>query len=178
MSDETISQPRIKITWLIGTLVAFGLFVVIGDYSRHMNRVYTSYDQDRANQRYVTLAKVRHDENALLNPVDDKGHSTAAWVDQTKGTIRIPIDEAMAKEIDTLKAQAPGPGAEIPGAVPAPPPAPAPTAAAATPSAKTPATPASAKPAAKTSAKPSADKPASAPAPAGAPAAKTTPSNT
>ena len=160
MSDETISPPRIKITWLIGTLAAFGLFVVVGDYSRHMNRVYTDYDQERAAHRYETLAKVRHDENALLYPVDAQGHSTAEWVDQDKGTIRIPIDEAMAKEIDTLKSQVPGAGAEIPGAAPTP--APAPGAAPAAPAAKTPA------PA----------KPAATPAPANKPAAKTNPSNT
>jgi len=180
MSDETISQPRIKITWLIGTLVAFGLFVVIGGYSRVMNRNYSDYDQDRAAQRYQTLAKVRHDENALINPVDAQGHSTAEWVDQSKGIIRISIDEAMAKEIDDLKAQTVGAGSEIPGAVPAPPPVPAPAPATTTPApaAKTPATPPAAKPApaAKAPATPFA-KTASANAPTGAPAAKTNPTN-
>ena len=178
MSDETISQPRIKITWLIGTLVAFGLFVVIGNYSRIMNRNYSDYDQDRAGQRYETLAKVRHDENALIYPVDKEGHSTAEWVDQANGIIRIPIDEAMAKEVDTLKAQTAGVGPEIPGAVPAPPPAPASVATPPAPAAKTPATLSAAKPA--PGAKPAATssaKPASANAPASAPTAKTNPTN-
>jgi hypothetical protein len=113
MSDETAPQPRIKITWLIGTLAAFALFVVIGAYSSRMTWDYTDYDQDRATQRYATLAKVRHDEQALI--------STTEWVDQAKGTVRIPIEEAMAKEIDTLKAQSPQAGAEIAGAAPATP---------------------------------------------------------
>jgi hypothetical protein len=112
MSDETAPQSRIKITWLIGTLAAFVLFVVIGAYSSRMTWTYTDYDQDRAAQRYATLAKVRHDEQALI--------STTEWVDQTKGIVRIPIEEAMAKEIDTLKAQSPQAGAEIAVAAPAP----------------------------------------------------------
>lgn len=121
MSDEIIHKPEIKITWLVGTVVAFGLFVVIGIYSKRMTRDYTSYDQDRAAQRYATLAKVRHDENALLYPVDAQGNPTAEWVDQGKGIVRIPIDEAMALEIDTLKNQPAGAGIEINPPAAAPP---------------------------------------------------------
>jgi hypothetical protein len=120
MSDETAPQPRIKFTWLIGTLAAFAIFVIIGAYSSRMTWTYTDYDQDRAAQRYATLAKLRQDEGKLINPVDAQGKPTAEWVDQTKGIVRIPIEEAMAKEIDTLKAQSPQAGAEIPGAAPAP----------------------------------------------------------
>jgi hypothetical protein len=115
MSDETAYPPRIKIAWLIATLAAFALFVVIGAYSRRMARDYTDYDQDQATQRYATLAQVRHDEQALI--------STAEWVDQSKGVVRIPIEEAMSREVDTLKAQPLAMGAELPAAVP---PAPAP----------------------------------------------------
>jgi len=112
MSDETAPQPRIKITWLIGTLAAFALFVVIGAYSSRMTWTYTDYDQDRAAQRYAILAKVRHDEQARI--------STTEWIDQAKGTIRIPIEEAMAKEIDTLKAQPAAIGSAIPVIAPLP----------------------------------------------------------
>jgi hypothetical protein len=127
MSDETISppQPQIKITWLIGTLVAFVLFVAIGGYSARMTRDYSDYDQDRADQRKMTLAKVRDDENKLIYPVDDNQKPTAEWVDQGAGTVRIPIDEAMTEEIDTLKAQPVAAGGVIPGSVPV---APAPAA--------------------------------------------------
>jgi hypothetical protein len=120
MSDETVLQPRIKITWLIGTLAAFAIFVVIGAYSARMTRDYPDYDQERAAQRYVMLAQVRHDEKALI--------SSVAWVDQTKGIVRIPIEEAMAREIDTLKSQPVAMGAEIPAAVPPAPAKPAPAA--------------------------------------------------
>jgi hypothetical protein len=122
MSDQTAPPPQIKITWLIGTVVAFAIFVAIGGYSARMTQTYTSYDDDRAAQRYATLAQVRADENKLIYPVDADKKPTAEWIDQDKGVIRIPIDEAMALEIDTLKAQQPAIGCEIPGAVPAPPP--------------------------------------------------------
>jgi hypothetical protein len=117
MSDETAPQPRIKITWLIGTLAAFALFVVIGAYSARMTRTYPDYDQDRAAQRYAMLAQVRHDEQALISGV--------AWVDQSKGVVRIPIEEAMAREIDTLKSQPAAMGAAIPVIAPPPPATPA-----------------------------------------------------
>ena len=113
MSEEIIHKPQIKITWLIGTVVAFGLFVVVGAYSKRMTQDYTDYDQDRAQARYATLAKVRQDEGKLLNPVDAQGHPTAEWVDQSKGTIRISIEEAMAEEVETLKSQPAAVGPDI-----------------------------------------------------------------
>jgi len=128
MPDDHVYHPQIKITWLIGTLAAFAIFVLIGAYSARMTQTYTDYDQDRAAQRYATLAEVRHDEQALLYPVDAQGHSTAVWVDQDKGIIRIPIDEAMAETVNALKAKPVQMGAAIPGAVPPPAPAPAPAA--------------------------------------------------
>ena len=128
MSDENVYHPQIKFSWLIGTVAAFAIFALIGAYSARMTQTYSDYDQDRASQRYATLAQVRHDEQALLYPVDAQGHSTAAWVDQDKGLIRIPIDEAMDKEVDALKAKPVQIGAAIPGAVPPPAPAAAPTA--------------------------------------------------
>ena len=106
MPDETLpSQPKIKPSWLIGTFAAFALFAVIGAYSSRMTFDYTDYDQTRAQQRYDTLAKLQKDESKLINPVDDKGNPTAEWIDQGKGLIRIPIEEAMVKEVADLKAK-------------------------------------------------------------------------
>jgi hypothetical protein len=124
MSDETALQPRIKITWLIGTLAAFAIFALIAGYSARMTNDYSDYDQQRAAQRYDTLKKVQQAENALLYPaVDAQGKPHAEWIDQTKGVVRIPIEEAMAEEVDALKSQQAGMGCEI--VVPAPAPAPA-----------------------------------------------------
>jgi len=120
MSDATASSPRIKIPWLIGTLAAFALFALIAAYSARMTGDYVDYDQQRAAQRYETLGKVRHAEEALLTPVDSQGHPTAEWVDQAKGVVRIPIEEAMVREIDTLKTQPAQAGAAIAAAPPAP----------------------------------------------------------
>ena len=98
MSDETASLPPVKITWLIGVFAAFTIFAFIAGYSGHMTRVYPSYDQQRAADRILTLQKVRADEDKILN-------GPADWIDQTKQTVHIPIEEAMAKEIDVLKSQ-------------------------------------------------------------------------
>ena len=118
MSTETEIPSRIKTTWLIGVLAAFAIFAVIAGYSAHMTRAYPSYDQQRATDRYLNLQKVRADEDKQIN-------GPADWVDQSKGIIHIPIDEAMAKEVATLKSQP----AQIGSALPLPPPPAAPAAA-------------------------------------------------
>lgn len=129
MSDET-SQSPIKTSWLVGIALAFVLFVAIASYSARMTQDYSDYDQDRAAQRYDNLKKLQADENKQLNPVDKDGKPTAMWVDQDKGVISIPIEQAMTKEVDDLKAKVPGPGNEIHPPAPAPAPAaPAPAAA-------------------------------------------------
>jgi hypothetical protein len=107
MSTETEIPARIKTTWLIGVVAAFSIFAVIAWYSGHMTRAYPSYDQKRAADRYETLAKVQAAENLTLT-------GTADWIDQNKKIIHIPIDEAMAKEIDTLKAQPAQVGSALP----------------------------------------------------------------
>jgi len=115
MSEATASQSRIKISWFIWTLLAFLLFAVVGAYSSHMTRTYNDYDQQRVAERYANLTKLRAEAQQTL--------TTADWVNQDKKIVRIPIQEAMVKELDTLKAQAPQVGGVIPGAVPAPTPA-------------------------------------------------------
>lgn len=157
MSEETASQPQIKITWLIGTLVAFAIFALIGGYSARMTQTYTDYDQDQATIRYANLAQEQKAESKLINPVDKDGKATAEWVDQDKGFIRIPIEEAMAKEVDTLKVEPLVIACAIPGAVAPAAPAPAPATTNAAP-VQTPAPAAKAKPA--STEKPKADAPA------------------
>jgi len=116
MSSETTIPSRIKTTWLIGVVAAFCIFAVIAWYSGHMTRAYPSYDQQRSADRYVTLQKLQKTENDTIN-------APADWVDQNKKIIHIPINEAMAKEVETLKTQP----AQIGSALPvAPPPAAAP----------------------------------------------------
>jgi hypothetical protein len=119
MSSETAPQSQIKVTWLAGTAAAFVIFVAIGAYSSRMTWDYPTYDQQRADVRYQTLRKVQSVEQSLIMPVDTQGRPTAEWIDQDKGIIRIPIEEAMAKEVDTLKAKPTQAGAAIAGVAPA-----------------------------------------------------------
>jgi len=128
MTAEIASHPPLKVSWIIGTLAAFSIFALIGIYSMSMARNSAGFEQMRAQDRLARLAKVRADA--------DKNLTTADWVDPTKQTIRIPIDEAMDREIDTLKNKPLAMGALIPGATPPPPPAPATTNAAPAPPAK------------------------------------------
>jgi hypothetical protein len=114
---------RLKYRWLVGTALAFGIFLLVGVYSARMTWDYPSYDEGRGKQRLATLAQVQKDENALLYPTDDKGNPTATWADQDKGLIKISIDEAMTHEVDALKSVPIGEGQPIPGAAPAPAPA-------------------------------------------------------
>ena len=120
MSHEIASQPQVKTVWLIGILAAFAIFMLIAGYSSRMTNDYPDYDQQRAQQRYETLKKVQSAEDALLTPRDAQGNPTAEWVDQTKGVIRIPIQEAMAREVEALKSQQAGVGSPL---VAPPPPA-------------------------------------------------------
>lgn len=123
-----ITYHRLKYSWLVGVFLAFGIFALVAFYSARMTYNYPDYEERRNQQRLTVREKVDHDENALLHPVDDKGNPTATWVNQDKGLIQIPIDEAMAHEVQALKDIPVAQGAEIPGSAPAAVPAPAPAA--------------------------------------------------
>jgi len=107
MSTETEIPARIKTSWLIGVVAAFSIFAVIAWYSGHMTRAYPSYDSKRTADRYQTLAKLQKEENETLN-------GPADWIDQNKKVIHIPIEEAMSKELETLKVQPVQAGSAIP----------------------------------------------------------------
>jgi hypothetical protein len=98
--------PPLKLRWFFWTTLGLLLFVIIGYYSVRMTQNYTSFDDKRASTRYETLQKLRADEQKAL--------TTADWVDQGKKIVRIPIDEAMAEEIDVLKAKPAVMGCPIP----------------------------------------------------------------
>ena len=111
MSDAT-SSPPIKIDWIFGLIAAFLIFVVIATYSSRMARDTADYDAGRRAERLAILKKQRDGDTQTL--------TTADWVDQTKGIVRIPIDEAIPQTITALKAKPVQMGAAIPGAAPAP----------------------------------------------------------
>ena len=116
MADTTTtSVPAIKVSWILGILAAFLIFTVIATYSSRMAKDGVNYDDQRRAERMEILKKQHEADTQTL--------TTADWVDATKGTVRIPIDEAIPEEIVTLKAKPVQMGGEIPGAHPMSPPA-------------------------------------------------------
>jgi hypothetical protein len=127
MSDATPS-PSTPARWFLGIFAALAVFAVVGIYSSRMAENTASYDDDQAKERYAKLAKLQADDTKTL--------TTAGWVDQDKGVVRIPIDEAMTEEVGALQAKPVQMGIAIPGAtapqantIPAPAAGPAPAAA-------------------------------------------------
>ena len=108
MSDATPS-PSTPIRWFLGIFAAFAVFAVVGVYSSRMAENTAGYDDEQATERYAKLAKLQADDTKTL--------TTAGWVDQDKGVVRIPIDEAMTEEVGLLQAKPVQMGIAIPGAV-------------------------------------------------------------
>jgi hypothetical protein len=117
-------------TW-IGVVLLFAFFglltlVVIGASPRG-----TDYEKKRAKARAEKLQAVREETNKAL--------TTYAWVDKSKGVVRIPITDAMRLTVAELAQKTPAPASPIAtpaasppaqGAAPAASPAPSPTASA------------------------------------------------
>jgi hypothetical protein len=156
-----MSAPDLKplpFRWYISVAAVLLVFVVVGVYSSRMAHDTTGYDDDQATARLAKLTKMRATEHKTL--------TTADWIDSTKGTVHIPIDEAMVEEVGVLQAKQPAMGSAIvgiPPVTPAPPSAPTGTnSPAATPA------PATNAPAASTNSAPAAPASATNAAPAGA----------
>lgn len=110
MSDPAAISSPIKLRWIPGLIAVFLVFVVIGVYSSRVANRTDTYDDDQAALRYDKLAKQQADDAQTL--------TTADWVDQGKGIVRLPVDEAIPQEIAALKAKPEQMGAAIPGATP------------------------------------------------------------
>ncbi len=110
MTDAATSPPPIKLRWFFGVFGAFLIFALIAAYSSRMANDTPDYDSQQAAIRIANLQKLQAD--------DEKALTTTDWVDQTKGIVRIPIDQAMAREVRTLKTKPVQMGAAIPGATP------------------------------------------------------------
>ncbi len=104
---------RVNIHLVFGLLAVFFIFVAIATYSSRMAKDAPDYDSKRRAERLDILQKQRE--------ADEKALTTADWIDQTKGTVRIPIEEAIPEAITELKAKPVAMGAAIPGAAPAQP---------------------------------------------------------
>jgi hypothetical protein len=113
---SALEPTPIKFRWYFSVAAALFIFVVVGVYSSQMatDTDHTdSYDQQQAVIREAKLQKLQATDHQTL--------TTADWVDQTKGTVRIPIDEAMPEEVAALKTKPVAAGAAIPSLAPAAP---------------------------------------------------------
>ncbi len=97
----------------VGALVMIGVFLVIALLLRG---IAPSGATDE-----VEKAEVRRTNLATLNESDQAEMTAYGWVDREKGIVRVPIEDAMAKEIETLNRQKP----RAAYAIATPPPAPA-----------------------------------------------------
>lgn len=94
------AATRSKSIWpmFAGAIVLFLLFAGFVQWMRAAtDRAAFDEEAIRAAQRYEILAKVK-DDNAKLT-------TGYAWVDQAKGTVRIPLDRAMDLAVKKLSSQ-------------------------------------------------------------------------
>ena len=94
------TAPSEKSIWpmFIGTFVIFALFALAVQWMLGSGDK-ASYDEEaiRAKERYDILAKVQEENKNLI--------TSYGWADQTKGTVRIPLDRAMELTVAKLAAQ-------------------------------------------------------------------------
>ena len=101
---QQVKSPAPLSTWfgVVLLLFLFGAMAVaiIGPAPRG-----DTYEQKRAQAREEKLKKLRDDDAAALN--------NYAWVDKTKGTVRVPIERAMQLTLTDLANKKPAPAGPI-----------------------------------------------------------------
>ena len=105
MSSVTDHSP--KLTWYLTVAAVLFIFVLVGAYSARMAHDTTGYDDAQAQIRLDTLHKMQATDRKTLTTVD--------WIDQGKGVVRIPINEAVLEEVPVLAAKPLTRGTAIPG---------------------------------------------------------------
>src|SRR5207248_3125663 len=101
-NTEQFQSPAPFSTW-VGVVLLFALFgvivvAVIGPGPRG-----DTYERMRAEERVKKLKDVRDEEAKAL--------TSYAWVDKSKGTVRLPIDRAMELTVADLANKKPVPAA-------------------------------------------------------------------
>ena len=104
-SLRQVVHSRAPLSTWFGVVLLFALFgvivlAIIGPSPRA-----TDYEQTRAKNRMEKLKTSREDAEKALN--------NYAWVDKTKGTVRIPISRAMELTVAELAKKKPTPGGPI-----------------------------------------------------------------
>jgi hypothetical protein len=94
------AAPREKSIWpmFAGAFVLFALFAVFVQWMLHSGDL-ESFDEEaiRTKERYEILAKVQEENNNLT--------AGYGWADQAKGTVRVPLAQAMEMAVAKLSAQ-------------------------------------------------------------------------
>src|ERR1700736_6542701 len=103
-NTEQLQSPAPFSTW-VGVVLLFALFgvivvAVIGPAPRG-----DTYERMRADARVKKLKDARDEETTAL--------TSYAWVDKTKGTVRLPIDRAMELTVADLANKKPAPAYAI-----------------------------------------------------------------
>jgi hypothetical protein len=112
--SAVLEPTPLKLRWYFSVAAVLFIFVVIGFYSVRMAKdtdFTDGYDQQQAVLRLKKLQKMQAADHTTL--------TTADWIDQDKGTVRIPIDEAMPEEVAVLKAKPVAVGSALPVVAPA-----------------------------------------------------------
>jgi hypothetical protein len=122
-SLRQVAQSRAPFSAWLGIMFLFALFgvivlAIIGPSPRGDN-----YEQSRAKKRYEILKTEREE--------DTKALTTYAWIDKTKGSVRIPIERAMQLTVTELAQKKPAPANPIAAPAEAAPAGPGPAATAA-----------------------------------------------
>jgi hypothetical protein len=104
-SLRQVAQSRAPFSAWLGIMFLFALFgvivlAVIGPSPRGDN-----YEQTRAKKRFEILKTEREE--------DTKALTTYAWIDKTKGSVRIPIERAMQLTAAELAQKKPAPANPI-----------------------------------------------------------------
>jgi hypothetical protein len=104
-SLRQVAQSRAPFSAWLGIMFLFALFgvivlPVIGPSPRGDN-----YEQTRAKKRFEILKTEREE--------DTKALTTYAWIDKTKGSVRIPIERAMQLTAAELAQKKPAPANPI-----------------------------------------------------------------
>lgn len=123
MTDLLQSSSPKQYGWALAASLALILVLLLVVHGYHNESTASDYDLKQAEERVANLAKLRAQ--------DEKALTTAGWVDQDAKIVRLPITEAMSREVATLQAKPVQLGDSLPGITPpsAPPAPPATTAA-------------------------------------------------
>jgi len=82
IAENTNRASGAAISFIVGSLIFIVLVVIV-----KLSVKVPAIDADRAAERYKDLAEIRAAETAALN--------NAGWVDQQRGIVRLPIEEAI-----------------------------------------------------------------------------------